>query len=632
MPGSRALQPGLADPEALFASAPVGIVRCDLDRRILAINPKARELYRIEQSDLGSFLPIPPTEEKRWREVRDRLIQGEVIENLQVTRYHPDGSMFCALISAVPERNDSGHVVAFLGVVSDVTNLMRTQEALARTAGRLRIAQQASGVGLYMFDFVQNCSEVDEHWRRIYGWPAEGPGPTHQQWVAMIHPLDRHRVLTTLDAVAESRADFVDDLRILRPNGVAHELRWVHVAARREYGPDGSPIRSIGAAMDITSRKVAEEELRSSEELFRTLAQASPVGIFQADLEGNLLYANPFVERVWGISTTECLGRKWLSLIHPDDVSKLLAGWLAANQTGEPYEQDFRLITPAGDLRYVHGRCAVWYNRQGKPGGSVITVDDITSRRQAEEALRNSEKLAVVGRLASSIAHEINNPLEAVFNLLYLAQCSADAKDVKAHIEAAQEQLARVGSIVTHTLSFNRRPTHEGPVDLPVALDSVLILLQGRLRSSDINLDRRYHNRSSPIITGFENELRQLFTNLIGNAIDAMHGSPRRCLMLRVYDTVHARTGQPGVRITIGDTGTGMTADTISHLFQPFFSTKGIRGTGLGLWASKDIIDKHKATIAIRSTVNRGSVFRIFFPGSTEPPPAEEPTTSQSIS
>lgn len=235
-------------------------------------------------------------------------------------------------------------------------------------------------------------------------------------------------------------------------------------------------------------------------------------------------------------------------------------------------------------------------------------------RRRAEEALRQTEKLALVGRMASSIAHEINNPVEAITNLLFLLESTPLSEYQRRFLDTAQSELARVSQIASQTLAFNRQRDIKGQASISALLDSVLMLYQGRLSGSKILIERRYRNTEP--FTCYPGELRQVFANLIGNAFDATRSQGGR-IILREHAATHPKTGRCGVRATIADTGQGMGPEVQTHLFAAFTSTKGAGGSGLGLWISKGIVEKHGGSIQFRSSNKPGSsgtVFSIFIP------------------
>lgn len=239
--------------------------------------------------------------------------------------------------------------------------------------------------------------------------------------------------------------------------------------------------------------------------------------------------------------------------------------------------------------------------------------DFLDQIRATEEALRKSEKLAVAGRLAASIAHEINNPLESVINLLYLIGTSTSLEEAKNHTDVAAGELARVSQIVTHTLSFYREPNRPVYVQIPEILNSALTLYHGRLSHAEISVERDLRE-CSPILA-MAGELRQVILNLIGNALDAIGQSGT--LKVRVANThEHSNGSRPGVRLTIADNGSGIRPEIRSTIFEPFVSTKGKMRTGLGLWISSEIIRKHGGIIQVKSrTVSpSGTVFSVFLP------------------
>jgi signal transduction histidine kinase len=253
-------------------------------------------------------------------------------------------------------------------------------------------------------------------------------------------------------------------------------------------------------------------------------------------------------------------------------------------------------------VRDEHGVIVEWYG----------AASDITARKQAEQALLSAEKLAVVGRLASSIAHEINNPLEAVTNLLYLAEQTADP-ETKSTLAAAQQELQRISQIAANTLRFNRQKSLPAPMDVVDTIESVLHLYEGRFRQTGIQVV--FEKEECPRFTALGDEIRQVFVNLVGNALDAMRRGG--VLKIRVRPVTHWKTGKRCVRVTFADNGHGMSLATRAQLYKPFFTTKKDTGTGLGLWISEEIVRRHYGSIRLRSSQAEGSsgtTFSLLFP------------------
>jgi PAS domain S-box-containing protein len=280
----------------------------------------------------------------------------------------------------------------------------------------------------------------------------------------------------------------------------------------------------------------------------------------------------------------------------------------------ENYNRAMNEGVPGSFEAYYPEPLNVWLQVMARPSkdGIIVFFRDITEQKRAANLLIQSEKLAAVGRLASSIAHEINNPLEAVTNLLYLSEQAATTEDVKIYLATAQQELARVSNIATQTLRFHRQSTNPRETSLQELMESVLALFQGRIGSAGIEIERQY--RTDQKIMAFGGDLRQVFANLISNALDASRRRDRIVIRLReCCDWL----GESGVRVTIADTGVGMSPETRRRLFEPFFTTKSATGTGLGLWVSSEILRNHRAQVRVRSNQSaerHGTVFSIFFP------------------
>jgi signal transduction histidine kinase len=239
--------------------------------------------------------------------------------------------------------------------------------------------------------------------------------------------------------------------------------------------------------------------------------------------------------------------------------------------------------------------------------------DQMQQYARAQDALRRSEKLAVTGRLAASIAHEINNPLEAVTNLLYLMRASENPAQAHSWLAQADQELARVAEITRQTLRFYREPSH--PVETAVAgvLHSVLVLYNSRLLAANVEVLLDNEAPEAKVLAS-PGELRQVIANIVGNAIDAMRHGGRLRLRISEDDGV---AGAPRVRLTIGDTGSGIPASLLPTIFEPFVTTKGETGTGLGLWVTGEIMRRNGWDIRVRSrsgSSRSGTVFSITMP------------------
>ena len=258
---------------------------------------------------------------------------------------------------------------------------------------------------------------------------------------------------------------------------------------------------------------------------------------------------------------------------------------------------------------------------EGQPAGCVITLFDIDERKRVEESLRRSEKLAATGRLAATIAHEINNPLEAVTNLLYLIETlpGLDA-EAQGYANAAQQQLSRVAHITRQTLAFYREARQPQPVALKQLMESIVSLYRGKAELKNVHIEQDL--RFEGDILGFTSQVAQVVSNLFLNALEACPPEGKICV--RLYPSREwGNSRKPGVRIVIADNGTGIPPNDRPRLFEAFFTTKGERGTGLGLWVSQGIVARHNGFVRFRSSVrpqHSGTVFSVFLPLSETAP------------
>lgn len=359
-------------------------------------------------------------------------------------------------------------------------------------------------------------------------------------------------------------------------------------------------------------KREAERALQSSEERFHRLVQSIPLALLISDSGGRIIFANEGVERLLGYTRSEIeTGAVTLNRIFsvPGSRESLLRRWARGN--GESIEIECR-TSSGSTVPVLLG--AARLNRDAPPEQRqfVAFLADLTEQKRSEQVFQRTEKLAAAGRLAASIAHEINNPLEAVTNCMYLMSQAQMDETAREYLQIAQRELNRVVHITTQTLRFYRQSTRPIKTDVRELIETVLTLYEARLRTNSISVVRGF--RHIPGITVFEGEVRQVIANLVGNAIDAMTGQKSGRLILRTAAAREWSSGREGIAITIADTGSGMDKKTARRIFEPFFSTKGETGTGLGLWVSLEILEKHHASIRLRTRRNCGSVFRIFLP------------------
>ncbi len=366
-------------------------------------------------------------------------------------------------------------------------------------------------------------------------------------------------------------------------------------------------------------RSRAETRAGEADQRMAAIVQSSHDAILSTTLEGVVSSWNPGAEELYGYSSEEAIGHH-ISFICPPAQRAEMNGVLVRLQRGESVVGEVsEHVRKDGSRIIVLLSFAALRSPRGMLSGLSAIIRDVTTQTRAEEALRKSEKLAAAGRLAATVAHEINNPLEAITNLLYLAR--NDSRRSADYLSMAEEEVQRIAAIAQQTLGFVRESPSADLLDVGQILDQVLRLYARKLESKHIRIIREYEEKL--MIHGFGGELRQLFSNLVINAVDA--ASENGNLRLRVSRS--RQWGSPeysGVRITIADDGSGISPAHLPHIFEPFYTTKKDIGTGLGLWLSHGIVQKHGGAIRVRTRNlpgKSGTVFTVFLPQRRQSPP-----------
>jgi PAS domain S-box-containing protein len=351
--------------------------------------------------------------------------------------------------------------------------------------------------------------------------------------------------------------------------------------------------------------------------LLDSLLANAPIGFAFFDRDDRYVRINQFLADINGVPLEQHIGHRITEILSSEMSATVRATLQRVFVTGEAV-RDVEIhgvmpSTPRAERSWLVSFYPIRTADQHVRWVGAVVVE-ITERRQSEALLRRTEKLAAAGQLAASIAHEINNPLESVTNLLYLLRNhpGLDAEAIH-YADLAQSELARVAQLTQQTLRFYRQSTSPTKVNLAELMDSVLLLYHGRTSAARIEIELKYSAKTR--ILCFAGEMRQLFANLIANALDAMPDGGR--LKISVRDSTSGTDDtMKGIRVTVADTGTGMSPETRRHIFEPFFTTKEATGTGLGLWVSAEIIAKHSGIVRVHSRTGHhcGTVFMIFFP------------------
>lgn len=597
----------------------------DMEGRVLYVNKTARAMTGLgETEDVRKlrikdfFFPedVPYLEDEVISTVLQKgRWQGEV--NF---RHFRTGESITVDYHVFPVNDpQTGEMVGLATVTRDMRERKKTEAALRKSEEQYRVLAELSPLALWTADRHGRVLYANQRFLEYIG--KESVPKNGAEYLDLFYEEDRERVLNVWTHSVKTGEDYMIDARLVRGSDGA--ARWWNFRALPLRDEMGRIQQWLGVAGDIHESRMAEQAVRAERTRLVEMFRQAPA--FMTMLRGpEHIFERTNQQYQELIGNRSVLGKPMREAL-PEAVEQGFVAILdRVYQTGEPFVANGRSIKIARipgeplEERYLDFIYQPMREVDGTISGILVLGVDVTERKRTEAALLQSEKLAAVGRLSASIAHEINNPLEAVTNLLYLLNEEKDlSEQARGFTHLAQQELARVSQIATQTLRFYRQPTARTPVRVSEQLDSVLKLYQGRLTSAGVEVVRDY-GAAAPLLA-FEGELRQVFTNLVGNALDASRNGGK--MTLRTREATDWRTGRKGIRVTVADCGHGMSKETLRRIFEPFFSTKGITGTGLGLWVTLGIIQKHEGRIKVRSSESpehHGTVFSVFIPHSTK--------------
>lgn len=454
-------------------------------------------------------------------------------------------------------------------------------------------------------------------WKFMTRIEPQEPHAEHvdENWlVNNVAAVDQRDVMNRVEQAIKTISAFESEHRSPRGNGA---VAWRFCRAVPLFDFEGRVTEWFGTMTDITARKDVEQTLRTAEERLRTVIDNLAVGIILVDASGKILHWNRTALQMHGIEelseapTLFADGLKQFELLYLDGTPVPEKQWPIPRILNGESLQDYEILLKKRDssLECMLSIGGTLIKMSGSlPPLGLLTIKDVTELKKAQNALIQSEKLISVGRLAASIAHEINNPLEAAMNTLFLAASDPTLPDsVRPNLELVDQELRRVAHITKQTLGFYRERGKPSAISLAQIVDDTISLLAPKLRNKAIEVERRF--KTSGTVFGIEGEVRQIISNVISNSIDALADCGRLVISVSQCHDPARR-----IRIVVADNGVGIAPENLKRIFEPFFTTKESTGTGLGLWVTRELIKKQGGSISIRSHLNKGTVFSISLP------------------
>jgi len=630
-PGDSSLPPNPASSAPalvqILESLPDGILLLDHQWRITYANQTARAISRILPEHLNSKTHWELYPETVGTPLEDtyRAVMSTRCERTVESFFYSPFSVWLS-VRVLPVE---GGIALYY---RDITQQKLHADQLSRSEERYRILTELSPQCLWTADTEGRVVYANQRFLDYIGRdivPGEGI-----DYLTCFDPADRYRVTHTWNQSIATGNDYVIDARLLR--AVDGASRWWHLRAAPIRDDSGNVQQWLGTAIDVHEERRAADRLRDQfTEIDRqrreleTIYHGSPIGMaLYEPTELRVLRINHCQAQILGISPSDAIGQRYEDLTSCVPLALTLIRRAAAGENVLNQDLEGSLDRGPGEQRHWNVNYSPIFDEDGAVRAIAAATIETTHQKRAEAALIQSEKLAAVGRMASSIAHEINNPLESVTNLLYIARQYAIVPEVQNFLDLADQELRRVSIIANQTLRFHKQSTSPREITCTDLFSTVLSLYEGRLRNSSISVEKR--KRANRQISCFEGDIRQVLNNLVSNAIDAMPTGGR--LLLRSREATDWRTGRTGLTLTLADTGIGISPETRSRVFEAFFTTKGFNGTGLGLWIGNEIVDRHQGRLLLRSSQNpahRGTVFTLFLPFLSRPTTSSATTLIQ---
>jgi PAS domain S-box-containing protein len=602
-----------------------------------------------------------------------RAIQGkELVKDVEVLVRRADGEERSLLASAAPILDDDKNIISGITVFQDITERKRSRKALRQYAERLNVLRQADQVILtagslnelvesvlpFTYELIpcrlatvlaidRESKEATLLGMLVNGEARTREGETHfsldESWP--LDDLTRGELVNfETNSVLAAQAVPMDVLQ----NQDLHYLTGVPLVAQDEllgvltlgYAESDSLdanrqeiINQMAGELAIGIRQIRQHEqlqhyaaqlertvtrrtgaLRASEERFRTILEAAVFGIALLDTKGRIVQSNPALQTMTGYSETELKGMSFSNYSHPDDAEadQDLHQALASLETGH-YQTRKRYVRKDGQVRWSELTVSrVPQTGQGKPWLAVAVMEDITEKKRIQESLARTERLTMAGRLGASLAHEINNPVQAVIGCLGLAEEMLEKdSQVNRYLEIAMQELERTADIVVQLRDLGREPV-PGPkelADLNAFVERVLLLTRKRCQNQEVEVEWHLEDDLPPVRLT-PDRMQQVLLNIVLNALNAMvEKEDGRKL---IVSTMHTERPE-GVSVIVRDTGVGIESDVLDHIFEPFHSSRS-DGLGLGLYISKNIIEEHGGRIDVESVPGDGATFTIWLP------------------
>jgi PAS domain S-box-containing protein len=570
----------------------------------------------------SSFSPVivgPVRSQYDWRELRrwkisdNRLPLGSLVKYRVPTLWERYGSfILTGLLVLVLQA------ILILGLVANLSRRRRAERFLRESQERMKLAAGAAQLGMWEWDFTTNKLWMDRRSRERMG-AGNDNNSDFSQFLRTIHPEDQEGVAQAMAKARSGDGIFEHAYRRVLADG---KVSWIAGRARVEFDAEHKPLKMRGVSMDITARRLAEERARESERQFFLMANSAPVLIWTSGPDKRCTFVNQGLLEFRGRTLGQDLGDGWVASVHPEDLNHCLKTYIESFDARQPFTMEYRMKRHDGQYRWVLDQGVPRYDSQKKFLGYIGSCVDVTERKESEaEAQRSQQELAhvsrvsMLGALAGSLAHELNQPLGAIVTNAEAVQLLMNGdrwndKKVRDVLKDVVTQGQRAAEIIEGMRAMLKKdPGQMVAQDLNLLVSGVLEMLHSDLVLKRVRPLLRLHPLLPPV-KGHPVQLRQVLLNLVMNACDAMSGVPpdRRRLTIE-----SRRVTETEVEVSVTDSGPGFPDEMLRHEFEPFRTSKA-KGLGLGLAICRSIIATHGGRLVAANNADKGATARFTLP------------------
>jgi PAS domain S-box-containing protein len=498
--------------------------------------------------------------------------------------------------------------------MSETVTITREEyEELSTSVALFRQIADSAPVLIWLSGVDALCTWFNKPWIEFRGRTLEqemGNG-----WAEGVHKEDYDRCVKIYLSNFEKRTPFQMEYRLQRADG---EYRWILDHGVPRYSDTGLFLGFIGSCIDITDVTEIKQAWDTQQNISKRLGELAAIVessdevIVSKNLDGIVTSWNAAASRVFGYTADEMIGQSILTLI-PEELHHEETTFIEKMKSGQRIEQfETRRITKSGQMLDVSLTLSPVRDTQGKVIGASKILRDISMAKRLEQSFLQAEKLAATGRMAATLAHEINNPLEAVVNLLYLLRPTVSGEEGRAYLASAESELQRVSHIAKQTLGYYREGASAIPISLNDIVQYAVTIYEPRCQASGIRVVQSLTSARKILLR--RGEMLQVISNLLANSIYAL--SAGGTIWIDVRDS---ETEPRGVALSVRDNGEGIGLEALPRVFDAFFTTRATIGTGIGLFIAKQLVERHGGRISIESSKDareHGTNVHVFLPTS----------------